>query len=405
MSVMVDSEDDVVPLRELKRKGGRKPADFRTHPNNVGIGQPKPLRGVAAAELVGRDIRPPKWWLEGFIYAGAVGCMYAPGGTGKSYIILQMAVASALGHSFCGVPTTPGRTVIFSCEDDLDVVHARLDRIVRSVGHKMSDLEDRIIIYDRTELENTMLYVGRDFELTESKLWRDIIATCERDEPNLVVIDGLWNVYDGPENNRSMAYKAVTKFKELPHHMRDACDMDTALMFTAHPSLSGQQSGSGTSGSTAWNGAFRFRLLLERPDAHGGERNLRTMKQNYGSDDGAIALIWDDDAKVYLPDNPEIGTVARLRREGDRKRLIDTIWKLLREGRRLVDTAKHSPNYYTKIIKSDPFFKTWSEKRLQALVEEALEHKELRIGTVKDASRRLQSSIVPHNWDDSEASS
>lgn len=397
--VMTREADDIVPLKDINRK--RPAPDWRTHPNNVGIGQPKPLRGVSAADLADREIIPPKWWLEGFMYAGAVGCMYAPGGTGKSYIVLQMAVSSALGMDFCGVKTTPGRSVIFSCEDDINVMHARLDRICQSHGATMHDLEDNIVIYDRTEMENTMLYVDRNFDLAETKLWNDLLATCERDEPNLVVLDGLWNIYDGPENNRSMAYKVVTKLKELPHRMRDSLDIDTTLLLTAHPSMSGQQSGSGTSGSTAWNGAFRFRMLLERPEDRGLERVLKSMKQNYGSDDGAVPMIWSDEQMVYLPDNPEVGTVARLRRQKAQQQLVDAVWQLLKQGRRLVDNARQSPNYFTKIIKTHPDFRSWSDRKLEELLAETMDCGGLRIGTVKDHRRHIQTSIVPYNWDDS----
>ena len=58
-------------------------------------------------------------------------------------------------------------------------------------------------------------------------------------------------------------------------------------MLLAHPSLTGMNTGTGTSGSTAWNNSVRSRLYLDRVRESGIEpdpdaRVLRTMKSNYG---------------------------------------------------------------------------------------------------------------------------
>ena len=63
----------------------------------------------------------------------------------------------------------------------------------------------------------------------------------------------------------------------------------------SHPSLTGINSGTGTSGSTAWNNSVRSRLYLSRIVQDGYEQNpdarvLRTMKSNYSGIGGEIAL-------------------------------------------------------------------------------------------------------------------
>jgi len=259
----------------------------------------------------------------------------------------------------------------------------------------LADIEDRIVVFDRTEVDNTMLRVGEGFSVVETSLYRDFLLTIESLEPALTVIDGLWNVWDGPENNRAMAYKCVTKFREIPQRT------GSAALFTAHPSMSGMSSGEGTSGNTAWNGAFRSRMLLDRPDRFGPERVFKSMKQNYGADDGAIRMYWCDENKVFIPDNPELGTVARIRRDNERKNLIDAIWDLLKEGRRLTDGAKHSPNHFTKVLKKHDRFKRYSDTKIEELMRECFEQKLVRLGTIKDLQRKVRESIVPANWDDS----
>jgi RecA-family ATPase len=412
---MADYEDDgpIIPLDEARRRAqsaGQAPVDPNSREgrrqsrnallgaNNADEYKPRAIPGITAADLGQRPLVAPSWWLDGMIYERAVGCLYAPGGTGKSYVALQMAVASALGEDFCGLPTTSGRTIIWSCEDGIDVLHSRLDRIVRARGRTMADLEDRIVVFDRTEQDNTMLRVDKSFDLVGTRLWDDFLLTTERLEPALTIVDGLWNIYDGPENNRGMAYKVVTKLKEIVQVA------STTVLMTAHPSLSGMTSGEGTSGSTAWNGAWRFRLLLERPERKGIERVLKTMKQNYGSDDGEIRLLWDDEAKVYVHDQEESGTIGALKREAERNRFVETLWRVLRAGRRVTTGSKSSPNHVTKVFGIEKDWRGWSASKLEKLAQDCWDHELVRMGQVRDHRRRhIEDSLVPHNWDDSGA--
>ncbi len=409
---MADYDDTgpIIPLEEARKRAQQPPVDPNSRegrrrsrealngPNNVDSYKPRTLRGVTAGELDQRPLVPPSWWLEDLMYLSAVGCLYAPGGTGKSYITLQMAVASALGEHFCGRPTVEGRTVVWSCEDDLNVLQHRLDRIVKSRHRTMADLEDRVVLFDRTEQENTMLRLDKTFDVTPNRLWDDFMLTMEGLAPSLIVIDGLWNIYDGPENNRGIAYKVVTRLKEIVQVT------GATVLVTAHPSLSGMTSGEGTSGSTAWNGAWRYRLLLDRPERKGIERVLKSMKQNYGRDDDEIRLIWDDESGVFVHDQEESGTVAALKREAERSRFVETLWRILRSGRRVTFGAKHSPNHVTKVLSIERDYRAMSGSKIEKLAQDCFDHGLIRIGSVKDAQRRIQESIVPHNWDDSEAS-
>jgi RecA-family ATPase len=77
------------------------------------------------------------------------------------------------------------------------------------------------------------------------------------------------------------------------------------VLLTAHPSLTGIASGSGLSGSTAWNASVRSRLYFKRlndeddtepdPDL----RVLEVMKLNYGRAGEALTLKWRNG--LFLP--------------------------------------------------------------------------------------------------------
>jgi hypothetical protein len=71
--------------------------------------------------------------------------------------------------------------------------------------------------------------------------------------------------------------------------LRDlAISANAGLLLTSHPSLTGISTGSGLSGSTAWNASVRSRLYFKRAKTEKDEepdpdlRVLEVMKSNYG---------------------------------------------------------------------------------------------------------------------------
>src|SRR5262245_38203252 len=80
-----------------------------------------------------------------------------------------------------------------------------------------------------------------------------------------------------------------------------AIDHDCAVLLLSHPSQTGLITGSGTSGSTAWNNSVRSRLYLEVVDKDPSASVLKVVKANYGPVGEKIDLRWDDG--VYGIDN------------------------------------------------------------------------------------------------------
>ena len=65
-------------------------------------------------------------------------------------------------------------------------------------------------------------------------------------------------MYPANENDRAKVRQFVGILRGLA--LRQRC----AVMLLGHPSLTGLNTGTGTSGSTAWNNSVRSRLYLER---------------------------------------------------------------------------------------------------------------------------------------------
>ena len=117
------------------------------------------------------------------------------------------------------------------------------------------------------------------------------------------------------------------------------------MVLTAHPSLTGRNTGTGESGSTAWNNAVRSRLYLTEADeqADGAERILKTMKSNYGPKGGELRLRW---AKgVYMLGSIKRGTAEVV--------FMECLEAVVREGRNASE-SKHSGNYAPKLFADRP---------------------------------------------------
>src|SRR5207249_1126483 len=118
-------------------------------------------------------------------------------------------------------------------------------------------------------------------------------------QPKLIVIDNSADVFGGKENDRAMVRMFVTILRGL------AIATNAGVLLTAHPSLTGINTGTGLSGSTAWNASVRSRMYLRRMVTDADEepdpdlRVLEILKSNYGPVGETVNLRWDKG--LFLP--------------------------------------------------------------------------------------------------------
>ena len=87
---------------------------------------------------------------------------------------------------------------------------------------------------------------------------------------------------------------------------RAVINYNATVILLAHPSLSGLSSGSGLSGSTAWENSVRARAYLSREAESDDIRVLSRKKSNYSdiSGDSDIKLIWENGV-LAIPSSPD----------------------------------------------------------------------------------------------------
>jgi RecA-family ATPase len=229
---------------------------------------------------------PPEreWLVEGLIPMGTVTFMSGDGGLGKSLLGQQLVMAAALGASWCGKPVKPMPSVALFCEDKVDEIRRRAIRITETLNVARDDKRLAAAhFFCRVGEHNTMMHsTWRGDHHTgyhTTPLYKALRAFARERQARLVLIDSLHDVFTGNENFRPEARAFVQAMANI------AGVLNGAVVVLAHPSLSGLDRGSGSSGSTAWNNAVRSRLYLTVPEGSARDsetRLLTTVKANYG---------------------------------------------------------------------------------------------------------------------------
>lgn len=243
-----------------------------------------------ASTLKNKAVPERLWLVDGWIPHKTVTLFGGDGGTGKSLLALQLAVACATQTKWVTHDVTSGRVIFISAEDDDDELHRRLHDIIDAERLSYDDLDGLTI--RSLAGEDALLAVESQVALMASELYAELDERAETDSPTLIVIDTLADVYPANENDRAKVRQFIGLLRGL------ALKRDCAVVLLGHPSLTGLNSGSGTSGSTAWNNSVRSRLYLSRIHDEGFEpdpdaRVLSNKKANYGRIGGEIHLQWE----------------------------------------------------------------------------------------------------------------
>ena len=233
-----------------------------------------------------------QWLIDQWIPIGYVTGLYGDGGVGKSLIAQQLLCSVALRLPWLGLDVTGGRAFGFMCEDDASELHRRQEGINRAYGVNMAHLEN-LRIAARLGFDNLLMTFDADNRGKPTGIYAEICEYLDKWRPKLVVLDTLADIFGGREIERTHARQFV---QGIGGNL--ARKYDCAVVIPAHPSASGLSTGSGTSGSTAWNNTFRSRLYITRPegDTDSDTRLISRMKSNYAPKGGEITASWQDGA-------------------------------------------------------------------------------------------------------------
>lgn len=336
----------------------------------------------SAASLKGKPVPARQWLVHGMVPQKTVTLFSGDGGTGKSLLALQLAVAAVAGTPWLGRFVQQGPVVLISAEDDDEELHRRLDDILTAEGRSYDDVAG--LTMRSLAGEDALLAVETQIALMETELFRALEDRATRDLPALVIIDTLADVYPANENDRAKVRQFVGILRGLA--IRQKC----AVLLLGHPSLTGLNSGSGTSGSTAWHNSVRSRLYMSRVTQDGYEpdtkkRVLSIKKQNYGETGAEIGMTWADGR--FLPDAVETG-LDKLAAGAKAERVFLKLLQVFdAQGRRVnhAGGATYAPKLFAEHQESEGL----SKRAFKAAMEGLLASGKVRIETEGPPSRRV----------------
>jgi RecA-family ATPase len=284
------------------------------------------------------------------------------GGLGKTILALMLGTALSTKKDWLGFAAMQGPFLYVGAEDDADEIHRRLDQIRLEMGlgwdgfvdfhYKSLVGEDAILAtFDRSS--QTMKATPRLLAL-EDKI-AGLGAVC-------CAIDTSADVFGGDEINRTQVRQFIGLLRGICR--RTHC----SILLLSHPSVAGMASGSGISGSTAWNNSVRSRLYLEMGEDDDA-RTLKFMKSNYGPKGKPMALRYQ--RGLFLQDE---AVTARSPAEIDAMFLV-MLDKYTEQGRLV--SANKSSTYAPKVFADDKGcgFKSGD---LKDAMDRLLERKEIR---------------------------
>jgi RecA-family ATPase len=335
-------------------------------------------------EWQGKLVPERQWFVEGLIPDRTVTNLSGDGGSGKTEIILQLIAAASLQTQWFGKGVSIGPCLYYGAEDEADELHRRLETIVRHAGKQLSDLAG-IRLLPMAGQDAVLAEPDRKGMLAATPIFAKLEAETRSLRPKLVVIDPSADVFGGDEINRSQVRKFVSMLRGL------AIDFDCAVLLLSHPSLTGMSSGTGTSGSTAWNNSVRSRLYLEVTSPE--TRVLKLVKANHGKVGETIEMRWNDG--VYDLDNGPDPVMAKVLNKSADDVFMAVFSKFTAQGQPLGPNV--GPSYAPKKISGHSDAKGYTKANLAEAMQRLLDSGRLKIEVTGPPSRRYTQLVAALN--------
>ncbi len=247
------------------------------------------------------------------------------GAVGKSIVQLHLSVAHVLGRDWLGTMPTPGPALYVDAEDDEKELHRRLAAILDHYHVSFADVVGGgLHLMSLAGQDAVLAAATRSGKIEPTALYRRLFQAVGDLKPKMIGFASSANVYAGNEIDRSQVQQFVSLLTGL------AVVADGSVVLISHPSLTGINTDTGLSGSTAWHNSMRARSYMKSIKPEEGQqpdtdlREISFKKNNYGPVSASVVLRYQNG--LFLP-LPGISTLDQAARD---QKADDTFLQLLR---------------------------------------------------------------------------
>lgn len=152
--------------------------------------------------------------------AGTIGSLVSPGGTGKSFLALQLALRVGTGHDLLGldVGLKVGRVAMFCLEDPKDALCHRIHALGKSLSHEVrTQMQEQVQIFpllgSKTDIFDESFFA-----------WMANVAAGTR----LIIIDTLRRIHSEDENDSGRMSDLLARMEMI------ATKTGCAILFLHH---------------------------------------------------------------------------------------------------------------------------------------------------------------------------
>lgn len=326
---------------------------------------PKPKPQRLAAFL--KDVKPPKWLIDGIATEGSVGFIAGAPKSFKSWTALDMALSVATGSLFLDYfrVLKPGRVLYIQEEDSAITVKSRTKKIWKGKSTDKMVLEKGEVYWvpgsDEEFDPNIDIYLMEGFTASEGH-WQEWLdqtmteAAAEGDPYVLLIIDTLMNVAGAVEENKSqeMTTKIYKPFKVL---MRKH---NCAMRFVHHMGKGGEDKRGGQRmlGGTANHAWAEDSLYISRGKKAGQieiEFESKSAPESFYTISGLDNRLWTPYFEPQKPkEDPTPTTPGRKQRHPTTRGEKHPIVEFIEQGGSFTtaDIAQHTGRNYQSVYKT-----------------------------------------------------
>lgn len=195
----VEDEPAGIPAHEWTAQGTNSAAI------NAASGQPQPVNVPISSpwDQPPEAIPAREWIIRGLMIRRHISILVAPGGSGKSLLSAQWAVALAIGMSWGGwTPVEAQKVLLINAEDDGDEMRRRIHAACKIMNVNPHSLMGRLFLADDPR-SIVVAKTTKDKVVTATPLADAITRTVEENGIGVVVVDPFAETFEGDENSNS----------------------------------------------------------------------------------------------------------------------------------------------------------------------------------------------------------
>jgi RecA-family ATPase len=313
------------------------------------------------------------------------------GAIGKSILELMLSVAHVTGKDWLRSLPEPGGAFYFGCEDDEKEQRIRLTGIAEHYGTTFDELKTGGFRFKSLAGDDAVLGApDRSGVIKPTALFDQLYEQAGDLKPKHIGIDTSADVFAGNEIDRAQVRQFISLLRRL------AIVANGSVVLLSHPSLTGINTGTGISGSTAWHNSVRARIYMTAPRLEAGEqpdsdlREIIFKKSNYGR--AADSLMLRYQRGLFLPE-AGLSNIDKAAREADVEEAFITIARKLEAREQELSPAPTSHHYAPTLIAKQREAKGMRKAEFVAALDRLLDQQRIWIETLRPGSAREKKTI------------